>query len=84
MDTLKNMEYVKTMEDVDTMVTNPIIVVKENAALGAEVVVAEATVILHITVEHTECVPIQEKTAGPSQKDTKSFPGWAHIPCVQQ
>ena len=64
------------MEDVDTTETNPVIASKEDAAhkttgIGAEVVVVEPTVILHITIGHTECVPIREKTAGPQQTDTK-------------
>ena len=33
--------------------------------------VVEATVILHITVGHTEYLPIQAKTAGPHQTDTR-------------
>ena len=49
---------VKTMEDMYTTVTNPIIVVKEDVVhnttrIFAEAVVVLATVILHITVGHT-------------------------------
>ena len=72
----KTMEAVKIMEDEDTTETNPVTAVEEDAAhkttgIGAEVVVVEPTVILHITIGHTECVPIREKTAGPQQMDTK-------------
>ena len=68
--------HIKTMEDVDTTVTNPIITVKEGAVdkttgIGAEVVVVNPTVILHITVGHTECVLIQENTVGHQQTDTR-------------
>ena len=59
------MVHINTMEDMNTTVTNPIIVVKENAVhnttgIGADSVVVETTVILHITVGHTECVPIRK------------------------
>ena len=51
------------MEYKDTTVTNQIIAVEEDAVqnttvIGTETVVVESTLILHITVEHTECVPI--------------------------
>ena len=67
---VKTMEYAQIMEDVDTMATNPVITVEEDAAhkttgLGAEAVVVNPTLILHITVRHTDCVPIQVNTAGP-------------------
>ena len=67
---VKTMKSAQIMEDVDTMATNPVITVEENAAhkttgIGAEAVVVNSTLILHITVGHTECVPIQVKTAGP-------------------
>ena len=39
--------------------------------IGAEAVVVESTVILNITVGHTECVPIRENIAGPCQIDTR-------------
>ena len=39
--------------------------------VGAEDVVIEATLILQITVGHMECVPIQEKNAGPRKKNTR-------------
>ena len=63
------MEAINTMEEVDIVVTNPVIAAKEDAVnktteIGVEAVVFESTVILHITVEHTECVPTREKTAG--------------------
>ena len=38
--------------------------------IGAEAVVVESTVILHINVGHTECVTIRENTAGPRKTDT--------------
>ena len=68
------MGSIKTMEDVDTTVTNPIISVEEDAVhnkteIGAEVVVVEATVILNITVVHTEFVPIRAKTTGTWETD---------------
>ena len=73
---VKTMEAAKIMEDVDTTATNPVIAAEEDAAqkttgLGAEAVVVEPIVILHITVGHTECVPIQANTAGSNQTDTK-------------
>ena len=66
---IKNMEAANIMEDMDTTSTNPVIVFKEDLAhkttgIGAEAVVAEPTVILHITVGHTECVPIRSRIAG--------------------
>ena len=73
---VKTMEAANIMEDVDTTATNPVIMVEEDAAHKTTVIVVEAmvvdpTVILHITVVHTECVPIWSKTAGPHQTDTK-------------
>ena len=70
------MEAAKTMEDEDTAVTNKIIAVKKDevhntTGIGAEAVVVESTVIVHITVGHTECVPIRAKTAGPQHKDNR-------------
>ena len=64
------------MEDVDTTSTNPIISVDKDAAqnttgIGAEAVVVDPTVILHITIGHTECVPIRAKTLVTKQTDTK-------------
>ena len=74
---VKTMEAVKTMEYEDTTVINQIITVEKytvhnTTRIGAEAVMVESTVILHITVGHTECVPIREKTAGPQQIDTIS------------
>ena len=48
---------------MDTTATNPVTAVEEDAAhktmeIGAEAMVVEPTVFLHITVGHTECVPI--------------------------
>ena len=64
------------MEDLDTTATNPFITVEEEAAhkttgIGAEVVVVNPTLILHITVGNTECVPIQTKIAEPPEDDHK-------------
>ena len=64
------------MEDLDTTATNPFIKVEEEAAhkttvIDAEAVVFDPTVILHITVGHTECVPILANTSGTQQTDTK-------------
>ena len=58
-----SMEADKIMEDVDTTSTNQITAVKEDAAhkttvIGTDAVVVKPTVILHITVGHTECVTI--------------------------
>ena len=69
--------HVKTMENVDTTFTNPIIAFEEDAVhsttgIGAESVVVVATVILHVTVGNTYCVPIQAKTAGSRQTDTRT------------
>ena len=54
----------KTIEDVVITATNTDTVVQDytehkTAGIGAEAVVVEPTVILHITVGHTECVPIR-------------------------
>ena len=64
------------MENVDTTATNPVTAVKEEAGhkpaeIGVEVVVVEPTVILYITVGHTECVPIRVNIAGTHHMDTK-------------
>ena len=72
---VNTMEAVKTMEDVDTMVTNINIAIEEDAVhntkgIGAEAVLVESTLILHITVGHTAYVPINENTAGPRKTDT--------------
>ena len=44
---------------------------EKKTVIGAEAVVIEPTVILHIIVGLTECVPIQVKTSGPQQMATK-------------
>ena len=67
---VKTMEAVKTMEDMDTTATNPIIAVEEDAVhnttgIGAEAVVVKSTVILLINV------PIQAKAIGPQHTDTR-------------
>ena len=73
---IKTMGSIKTMEDVDTTVTNPIIAVKEDVVhnttgIGVEAMVVMTIVILLVTVGHTECVPIQENTAGPWKAETR-------------
>ena len=70
------MAHVKTTEDVDITATNPVTAVEEDAdhkttGFGVEAVVVDPTVILHITVGHTECVSIRENNAGPHQMATK-------------
>ena len=40
--------------------------------IGVGAVVVGTAINLHITVGHTECVPIRENTAGPQQMDTNS------------
>ena len=66
MEYVKTIEAAKIMEDVDNTATNTVTVVKEDAVnkttgIGADAVVVNPTVILHITVVHTECVPIEEE-----------------------
>ena len=56
---VKTMDDTKMMENVDTTETNLVIAVEEDAAhkttgIGAEAVVVDQTVILHITIGHTE------------------------------
>ena len=63
----KTMDAVKTMEDVDTTVTNPIIFVEEDGVhnttgIDTDAVVVDSTVILHITFGHTEFFPIRAKS----------------------
>ena len=41
--------------------------VQKTPGIGAEDVVVEPTVILHVNVGYTECVPIRAKTAVPYQ-----------------
>ena len=74
---VKNIRAAKNMEDVDTTATNPVTAVKEDAEhkatrIGAKALVVEPTVISHITVEHTGCVPIRAKNEGPQNMATKS------------
>ena len=70
------MAHARTMEDADIMAINPVTAVEEyrehkTAVIGAEAVVVEPTVILQITVEHTEYVPIRAKIAGPQRMFTR-------------
>ena len=65
------------MEDVHTTATNPVIAVEDDTVhkttgIGAEAIVVNPTLILHITVGHTECVPIPTKTTNPQHINTKS------------
>ena len=66
------------MEDVDTTATNQVTEVNVETAhktteIGAEAMVVNPTVILHITVGNMECVPFRVKTAGPQYMATKSM-----------
>ena len=66
----------RTMEDVDITSTNIVTAVEEGVenktiGIGAEAVVVEPTVILHITIGHMECVPIWAKIPGPQHMTTK-------------
>ena len=70
------MEKARAMEDVDITATNIVTAVEEDAeqkitGIGAEAVVVDPTVILLITVGHTEYVIIRENIAGPQQMATK-------------
>ena len=61
---IKTMEAANIMEDGDITATNPVIAVQEDAVqktteIGEEAVVVKQILILHITVGHTECVPIR-------------------------
>ena len=65
---VKNIEAAKIIEDVDTTATNPGTTVEEDAAhkttgIGTEAVAVDPTLILHITVGHTECVLARVKIA---------------------
>ena len=69
------MLHSKSMEDVYITATNPVTVVEEDdehkiMGIRADAMVVEPTVILHITVGHTECVPIRSNTTGPRQMVT--------------
>ena len=70
------MAHSKTMEDVDIMANNPVTVLKENAdqkttGIGMQAVVVDPTVILHIHVGNTGCVPIRANTEGPQNRAAK-------------
>ena len=76
MEHVKTMGSTKTMEDLDITATNPFTAVEEDPdhtkiRIGAEAVVVDLIVILHINIGHTECVPIQAKTARPHHMATK-------------
>ena len=73
---VKTMGSNKTMEDVDITANNPVTAVEEDAehkttGIGADAVLVELTVILHISVGHTECVTIRANNAGPQNMATK-------------
>ena len=73
---VKTMEAVKIVEDIDTTATNPFTAVEEEeahktAGIGAEDMIVDLAVILHITVGHTEFLPIRVKTALPHKMSTK-------------
>ena len=73
---VKSMEAAKIMEDMDTTATSKVTAVEEDVVhkttrIGAEAVEVEPTVILHIAVGHTECVPIQVKAEGHHKMATK-------------
>ena len=73
---VKTMGAAKTTKEVDITENNKVTAAEEDAehkimGIGAEAVVVEPTVILHITVGHTECVPIRAKTAGPRHTDNR-------------
>ena len=70
------MAHPGTMDNADILATNPVTAVEEDAdhttmRISAEAVVVEPTAISHITVEHTECVPIQENIAIPQRMSTR-------------
>ena len=65
-----------TIVDADITATNPVTAAKDDedqktTEIGTEATVAEPTVILQITVGHTECVPIRAKIAVPQRMDTR-------------
>ena len=73
---VNTMRSANIMKEVDTTVTNPITAAEEGAEhktteIGVEAVVVKPTVISHITVGNTECVPIQVNTTGTQQMATK-------------
>ena len=73
---VKNIGATTIMEDVDITATNQVTAVEEYAVhkkkiIGADAVMTETTIILHITVGHTECVLIRSKTAGPHRMASK-------------
>ena len=75
---VKTMGASKVMEDVYNAETNPVNAFEEDTAhktteIGAEAMVVEPTVILHITVGHTEFVTIRVNIAGPQKMATKSL-----------
>ena len=64
------------MEDLDITATNSVTAVEgdmdhKTTGIGAEAVVVEPTIILHINVGHTECMPIRAKTSGTQNISTK-------------
>ena len=64
------------MLDTDIMATHPVTAVEEDAGHkttgnGTEAAAVEPTVISHITVGHTECVPIWENIARHQRMTTR-------------
>ena len=63
------MAHVKTMVDADITTTYPVTVVEEytghkTTVIGTEASAVEPTVISHINVGHSECVPIRTNIRG--------------------
>ena len=70
------MEHVRTMVDADITATHPVTVVEVDAGhktlvIGAGGASVEPTVISHITVGHTEYVPIRAKISGHQRMATR-------------
>ena len=64
-----HMAQARTMVDADITAIHSVTMVTEDAGhkttvFGAEAAMVEPTLIPHITVEHTECVPIRAKITG--------------------
>ena len=71
------MTHSRTMVDADIKSTHTVTAVEEAAVhktmgIDVEDTAVEPTVISHITVGHTECVPIPTKTTNPQHINTKS------------
>ena len=69
--------HTRNMVDKDITATHPVTAVGEDmghktTGIGVEAAAVEPTVISHITVGHTECVPIRENIAGHYRMSTRS------------